>query len=132
MNDTMRSSVTEILRFGLVGLAATAMHYLILRLAVEHLEIPPSLANGMAFLCALSVTYLGQSLWVFQKHSQHSVGQMLRFAISLVFGFFANIGIMAVSVNAFGLSYQNGFLLSLLLVPALSFMINRFWVFNAS
>lgn len=128
----MRPSVTEILRFGVVGLAATAMHYVILRLVVEELAIPPSFANGLAFLCALCVTYLGQSLWVFRKRSQHGAAQMLRFTVSLLFGLFANMGIMALSVHGLGLNYQDGFLLSLFLVPALSFMVNRFWVFNSS
>lgn len=128
----MRPSATEILRFGVVGLAATAIHYAILRLAVDTLEIPPSLANGSAFLCAVCVTYLGQSLWVFRRHSQHGAAQMLRFIVSLGFGFFANVAIMALSVHALGLEYQNGFLLSLFLVPVLSFVINRFWVFNTS
>lgn len=124
--------MTEILRFGAVGLAATATHYLILRLAVEQLEIPPSPANGMAFLCALCVTYLGQSLWVFQERSRHGTGQMLRFTVSLGLGFLANMGVMAVSVHGLGLEYQGGFLLGLFLVPALSFVLNRFWVFNGS
>jgi putative flippase GtrA len=122
----------EIIRFGVVGLTATAMHYLTLILMVELLAIPPTLANGLAFLCALFITYLGQSLWVFQERSQHSITQMLRFTVSLGVGLLSNMAIMAVSMHALGLGYQNGFLLSLLLVPVLSFMINRFWVFNSS
>lgn len=127
----MRSSVTEILRFGIVGLTATAVHFLILTLAVEKLSIPPSPANGMAFLCALFVTYLGQSLWVFSERSRHSAAQMLRFMISLGVGLFTNIGIMALSVHGLGLGYQTGFILGLVLVPALSFPINRLWVFKS-
>lgn len=128
----MRPSVTEILRFGIVGLAATAMHYFTLILMVELFAISPTLANGLAFLFALCITYLGQSLWVFQERSQHNISQMLRFIVSLGFGLLSNMVIMAVSMHALGMGYQNGFLLSLLLVPALSFMINRLWVFNSS
>lgn len=128
----MRPSATEILRFGIVGLAATATHYVILRLAVETLAVPPTPANGLAFLCALSVTYLGQSLWVFQERSQHGTAQMLRFTVSILIGLSANMAIMALSVHALGLTYQGGFLLGLFLVPILSFVVNRFWVFNGS
>lgn len=128
----MRPSVMEILRFGMVGLAATAAHYAILRLAVEKLAIPPTLANGSAFLCALCVTYLGQSLWVFHERSRHGPAQMLRFSVSILFGLFANMAIMALSVHALDLTYQGGFLLGVFLVPVLSFVINRFWVFNGS
>lgn len=128
----MRPSATEILRFGIVGLAATATHYVILRLAVETLAVPPTPANGLAFLCALSVTYLGQSLWVFQERSRHGTAQMLRFTVSILIGLFANMAIMALSVHALGLTYQGGFLLGLFLVPILSFVVNRLWVFNGS
>lgn len=40
------------------------------------------------------------------------------------------MAIMAISVHAFKLDYQTGFLLALILVPMLSFMINRSWVFR--
>lgn len=126
----MRRSMTELLRFGAVGLAATAVHLAVLALAVEQLGVPPSPANGAAFICAVSVTYLGQSLWVFSGRSRHGAGQLLRFAASLVLGFLTNVGIMAFSLHVLDLPYQFGFLLGLVLVPGLSFLVNRFWVFN--
>ena len=126
----MPQPMTEILRFGAVGLAATAVHWAILSLAVETFGMPPSLANGTAFVCAAFVTYLGQSLWVFTARSRHGTMQVLRFAMSLVFGFAANVAIMAISVHVLDLPYQVGFLLTLVVVPALSFLVNRFWVFN--
>lgn len=124
------NSFIEVTRFGIVGLAATAMHYLVLTVLVELVRIPPTPANGLAFLCALGITYLGQSLRVFRKRSQHGVSQVLRFIVSLAVGLLSNMAIMAISVHAFKLDYQTGFLLALIFVPMLSFMINRSWVFR--
>ncbi len=126
----MVGSVKEIGRFGVVGVGATLVHFAVLTLAVEQTRIPPSLANGLAFLCALSVTYLGQSLWVFRHRSRHGADQLARFGVSLGIGMLANVAIMAVSVHALGLGYRVGFVLGLILVPALSFVINRYWVFR--
>lgn len=120
----------EVLRFGTVGLAATGVHWIVLSLVVEAFGISPSPANGLAFLCAVSVTYLGQSLWVFSARSRHNAMQVLRFTFSLALGFVANVGIMALTIHVLGLPYQTGFLLGLVVVPALSFLVNRFWVFN--
>jgi putative flippase GtrA len=120
----------ELLRFGAVGLAATAVHFALLTLLVEAAGLPPPAANGAAFLGALGVTYLGQSLWVFPGRSRHGPRQMLRFAASLAIGFGANVAIMALSVQVLGLGYRAGFVLAVLLVPALSFVVNRFWVFD--
>lgn len=120
----------EFLRFGTVGLAATGIHWIVLSLVVETFGILTSLANGLAFLCAASVTYLGQSLWVFSARSHHNAMQVLRFTLSLAIGFVANVCIMALTIHVLGLPYQAGFLLGIIVVPALSFLINRFWVFN--
>ncbi|MTE01767.1 GtrA family protein [Paracoccus sp. YIM 132242] len=122
--------MTEIMRFGIVGLVATAVHFAILTLGVEHLSIPATPANGLAFLCALSITYLGQSLWVFHERSRHGPAQMMRFAVSLAIGLLANMAAMAACVHVLGLGYRAGFVLGLVVVPALSFVINRFWVFR--
>lgn len=126
----MRPVLGQLSRFAVVGLAATAVHFLVLVIAVEAGSVPPAPANGLAFLVALSVTYLGQSRWVFHDRSKHGTAQMLRFAVSLVIGLIANMVTMAVSVQLLGLSYQTGFVLGVLLVPALSFVINRTWVFR--
>lgn len=122
--------MAELMRFGIVGLVATAVHFAILTLGVEHLSMPPTPANGLAFLCALSITYLGQSLWVFPERSRHGPAQMMRFAVSLGIGLLANMATMAAAVHVLGLGYQTGFVLGLVMVPALSFVINRFWVFK--
>lgn len=126
----MRPVMTELSRFAVVGITATAVHFAVLVLAVEQLSVAPAPANGIAFLVALSVTYLGQSLWVFHDRSRHGTAQMLRFAVSLAIGLAANMATMAVSVQVLGLGYQTGFVLGVVLVPALSFVINRFWVFR--
>jgi putative flippase GtrA len=122
----------ELLRFGLIGLAATGLHFALLTLLVERGGLPPPTANGVAFLGALTVTYLGQSLWVFPGRSRHSPRQMLRFALSLVLGLAANMAIMALCTQVLGFDYRTGFIIGVATVPALSFTINRSWVFAAT
>lgn len=128
--NKVRIATAEIARFGLVGIIATAVHFSVLTLAVERFSIPPSTANGVAFLCALSISYLGQSRWVFHIRSRHGTVQVLRFSISLGIGFLANILVMAYSIRVLSLSYKVGFLISLIVVPLLSFFINKLWVFK--
>ncbi|QIR87021.1 GtrA family protein [Paracoccus sp. AK26] len=67
--------------------------------------------------------------WRSYRGSQHAL-QFVRFIVSLAVGLLSNMAIMAISVHAFKLDYQTGFLLALILVPMLSFMINRSWVFR--
>lgn len=119
----------EVLRFGLVGVAATLTHLGMLRLGVERFAIPPVPANGLAFCLAVLVTYLGQSLWVFRQ-PDHSFVRLRRFLASVLAGLLANMAIMALTVGVFGLDYLVGFVSGLIIVPVSTFFLNKFWVFR--
>lgn len=126
----MRRRLGELFRFGIVGALATLTHFMVLVALVEHVYMQPTLANGAAFLCAVSVTYLGQSVWVFSGHGSINLVKLLRFSVSLAIGFAVNISIMALATEILGLGYRIGFLIACLLVPMLSFIINKLWVFR--
>ena len=119
----------EILRFGVVGLIATATHFLVLWLSIEMAGAPKALANGLAFLVALSVTYLGQSRWVFRA-ARRNATRALRFIVTAVGGFIANVVIMAFAIGPLGWSYRAGFVAAVCIVPALSYLASRHWVFR--
>lgn len=123
-------SLHEILRFVLVGGMATLVHFTVLSLAVERGDLDPALANGAAFLSAVGVTFLGQSLWVFRGHGRLSLPKILRFAISLAAGFATNVTIMAVATRILNLDYRVGFLAGLVVATGLGFVLNKFWVFG--
>ena len=124
-----RAPSGQLLRFGVVGIAATLVHLGTLRLGVERAGIPPAIANGIAFSAAVGVTYLGQALWVFRR-SDHSLARFRRFAVSVLGGLLANVGIMAFAVQVLGLHYLVGFVAALTLVPAGTFVVNKLWVFS--
>ena len=77
----------------------------------------------------MAVTYLGQSLWVFREF-RHSLARLRKFLVSVFAGLLANIGIMALAVQVFGLNYLVGFAAALVIVPITTFLINKFWVFR--
>lgn len=128
----MGPRLREIARFGIVGVLATLTHFVMLYLLVERAGLVPSLANGAAFLCAVAVTWLGQSRWVFAGHGTTSPAKLLRFAVSLAVGLMANVAIMAIVTEGLGLGYRVGFLIACLVVPALSFVMNKLWVFRSA
>ena len=119
----------QLLRFGVVGVAATLVHLSTLWLGVEQGGLPPAIANGIAFGAAVSVTYFGQALWVFRRFD-HNLYRLRRFAVSVVGGLLANVGIMAFAVQLLGLHYLFGFATALVVVPAISFFVSKFWVFS--
>ncbi|MGB3146839.1 MAG: GtrA family protein [Paracoccaceae bacterium] len=118
----------EIIKFAVVGVTATLVHYGILSAGVDGVGISPVLMNGIAFSVAVLVTYFGQSYWVFQVR-RRSAAQLGRFGVSVIAGLIGNMAIMAIAVNGFGLPYHYGFIAGLIIVPATTFLINKFWVF---
>lgn len=125
-----RLPVGEVLRFGVVGICATLVHFATLTLAVEAAGVPAALANGLAFCTAVGVTYLGQSYWVFRA-PDHSLVRMQKFLLTAVGGLLANVAVMGLVVNGLGLHYRVGFVTALVLVPAATFVVNKLWVFRA-
>lgn len=119
----------EVLRFAITGIAATLTHFTVLTLGVEAGGLGPVPANGLAFACAVCVTYLGQALWVFRV-AGHSLVQVQKFLVSAGAGFAANIGLMALITGPLGLHYLAGFAAVTLLVPLGTFLANKFWVFT--
>lgn len=126
----MQARQREIARFAVVGVLATLTHFVILYALVEHVGLSPSLANGTAFLCAVCVTWMGQSRWVFAGHGHTSMAKLLRFAVSLTVGLLANVAIMLFVTEGMTLDYRIGFAIVSLVVPVLSFAINKLWVFR--
>ncbi|MCE6957684.1 GtrA family protein [Cereibacter sphaeroides] len=124
------SRYLEVARFVVVGGIATLTHFTALTAAVEYGGISPTLANGIAFLCAVCVTLTGQSFWVFQGHGRLTLTKATRFACSLAMGFLLNLAIMGMSIRIFMLDYRIGFLASVVIVTCVSFTVNKMWVFG--
>lgn len=125
----MTLPVDEILRFGVVGILATLVHLGVLTAGVEQAGVSPVLMNGIAFCLAVGVTYFGQSIWVF-RNRERSTAQFMRFGVSVLAGLFGNMAIMAVAVKLMHQHYVVGFTAALIIVPAATFVLNKFWVFG--
>lgn len=119
----------EVLRFAIVGIIATLTHFFVLTLGVEVVGMDPVPTNGVAFACAVCVTYLGQSLWVFRVRT-HSLRQVQKFLFSAGAGFVANLALMALITGVLDLHYLIGFATVTVIVPLCTFLTNKFWVFK--
>lgn len=118
----------QFIRFALVGVAATLTHALALTVLVETLLVDATLANGLAFVVAVQVTYWGQRLWVFRRAPTDASG-LVRFAVTAAIGLGLNVAIMALAVDGLQLDYRIGFAAALVAVPLVSFILSRKWVF---
>jgi putative flippase GtrA len=123
--------VPEILRYGLNGLAATAVHYSVLVLGFGVLKIPSAgLANLVAAVCGITVSFLGNRIFVFRDVSEGVLHQAARFAAlyALIAAF--HTGILAVWTDVYRLDYSVGFLIATGFQMVSSYFGNKHLVFS--
>ncbi len=116
----------EIVRFGLTGATATLIH-LGVGLGLHYtLGLDAFTANIFAFGCAVLVSYLGNSRYVFPKSSSGS-GAFARFSTVAVLGLCINQGIVFVGVGLWDRPYWQALAVLVSVVPAMMFVLVKFW-----
>lgn len=124
-------TMSQIVRFILVGGAATATHFAVLISLTNGFGVRPWVANGSAFCVALFVTWIGQSVWVFSHKKENLNGvTVARFLVVALTGLSANSGIMFVCERLLENPVIAGFLIATTSVPFLTFILSKFWVFQ--
>lgn len=122
----------QLIKFGLVGLFATVIHASILFFLVEQLGVEPVLASIPAFLTALVISFLINHHWTFVVKEAYR-RYFSRYTAVAVSGLILNITIMYSTVSLMHQSYVVGLLVVVILVPLISFLLQRYWTFsNAS
>ncbi|MEM7521031.1 MAG: GtrA family protein [Pseudomonadota bacterium] len=122
----MRRLIDELLRFGGVGLAATAVHAGVYALALGF--VAPQAANVFGYLCAVCLSFFGHRAITFQGAGA-ARGQLWRFAAASVFGYALNAGFIAVATHILD-APPLGVWFILLVTPAITFVLLKFWVYR--
>lgn len=124
----MRQAATQAFRFAVVGLAATATHVVVALALAEAAGVTPFLANLCAFAVALGVSYAGNHAWTFAATGRHG-RHFPRFVAVAVPALLLNQVIVYVTVERWDLDFRIALVIVVLVVPVLSLILNRFWVF---
>jgi putative flippase GtrA len=120
----IRGVIGDAVRFGAVGLAATAVH-LALAFAARGLGAEVFLANVAGFLSGLAVSLAGHHHFSFQRRAPFRRSAM-RFIPIAVLAFALNNGILATMLSLFGQRFADlSLAVAILAVPALSFVLAR-------
>lgn len=116
------------LRYTVVGLFATAVHYAVLAALVEigRASAGPSAAVG-AVLGAIA-GYAGNRLFTFPSRTTHSQA-LPRFALVAAAVALANAGIVWIGTEPFGLHYLPSQLAATALTLAAGYTLHRAWSF---
>jgi len=116
-------------RFGLVGIAATALHMSLVRLLIETTNTPVLLANLIAFLTAFGISFTGNYVWTFGSTASPKVA-MPRFFLISGSAFAANTLLLAFLTRAGWLSPAVAAVAAAAVIPLVTYSASRLWGFK--
>jgi putative flippase GtrA len=118
--------MTLFLRFALIGVLNTGLHFVLLVLLVEKIGLWPPLANAGAFFGTNLFSYFANSHFSFKVDiSSH---RYVRFLVTSLIGVVIAYGLSSV-VEHFGGHYLLGFVLLIVLMPPINYLLARRLVF---
>lgn len=120
----------QMLIFGIVGIIAAGVHFILVILLVHWLHWLPLVANILAFLIAFQVSYQGHSLWTFSWQTFDQKTALRRFFIVAAGSFGLNEALFALLLHVFDWPYPYALILVLLVVPPLTFIVSKLWAFQ--
>ena len=126
----MISRIVEIARFGVVGLIATGVHFVTLTMLVEIWQVPPiPISSIVGNAAGISVSFVGNRYFVFQKFGNPISWQAPRFFSLYVFAGFIQFIAMSIFTQVFSLDYRISFLFATFVQILISYIGNKKYVF---
>lgn len=122
-------SLTQILRFGMVGGIATGVHLAVFYSLHSGLHVHPTIATTIAFCCAVGLSYGLNRSWTFRASGSHT-RHFPRFAVIALGGLLLNAAIMQLGVEVLGWSPTTCLAIIIIVLPGCSFLLQRHWGFR--
>lgn len=120
----------QLLKFGVVGASAAAVHMLVVILLVQNSSLHPLLANVGAFLTAFIVSYVGHRQWTFEAQDIAHTSTGPKFFLVAVMGFASNEVLFYLFLRFFDWPYYISLFVVLLLVAVFTFVLSKLWAFK--
>jgi putative flippase GtrA len=118
-----------VIRFGLVGIVATAIHILTLYSILSQSTLMPLLANTVAYLAAFGFSFVGNYVWTFRAPG-NPVQAVGKFFIISIFAFSINTIVLAGMLRSNNFSPLITTIFAALIVPTITFFGSRCWGFQ--
>ena len=123
--------ISQLMRFGMVGGAATLTHAGVYYYLVAGKLLTPLLANFAAYAVAFSVSFIGHRHWTFgdarkDRRNNYAIFRFLSVSLS---GLAINSAAVLLLVNLLRLPDWTPLIVIVGMTPIFTFLLNRFWVF---
>lgn len=121
----------RLMRFGIIGLLTTAIHYWGVIALVEWGGMAPLRANVGSFAVAFWSSYFGHRHWTFADRRNKARATFLRFMATAALGFLCNQSLFFLLLTYGKLPYFVALAITVCVVAALTYLVSRIWTFRA-
>jgi putative flippase GtrA len=122
--------LSQLARYVINGLAATAIHYCVLRYELEVLRLPSAgLANFVAALVGISASFVGSRYFVFRQLQEPILRQATKFIMLYAAIACMHAALLFVWSDVWQLDYNAGFVFAIVIQIIGSYFGNRYLVF---
>jgi len=128
VTEQKASLIGQIAKFGIVGVIATTIHILTAYF-VQKTGVAEQLANFAGFLCAATFSFCGNLFFTFRAKGSFR-DYIKRFVVVSGSNYFASAGLIFVLTQKLGFPFEVSLLGMILTIPAISFLVQKLWVFK--
>jgi putative flippase GtrA len=125
-----RAVLSQLLRFLVSGAFVTALGVGVYAFVALVLRWHPQLGNLLAYVVAMATGYVMHSRWSFRGHGERNRGTAVKFIVVSLISLGLNSLWVALITGPLGLSPAWPILPMLFVTPAVTFVLNRQWVFG--
>lgn len=121
----------EFLKFGIVGVINTCIHLAVLFILVNYFSVWYILASFLAFLIAVTNSFIWNTLWTFNKkiHEKTVLRFGKFFSLSAITAL-SNLFFLYLFTEFFGIYYMISQIIAIALTLMINFIGNKFWTYR--
>lgn len=128
MNAQFKTTATQFIRYGMVGLASNAIGYLVY-LLVTHFGAPPKIAMTLLYAVGVTIGFFSNRHFVFSdKGNLHGTG--IRFLCAHLCGYLLNLLLLMVFVDMLGCPHELVQAIAIFVVATFLFITFKLFVFR--
>ena len=125
-----RAILSQLVRFLISGALVTLLGVAVYAIVALVLGWHPQLGNLLAYLVAMATGYVMHSRWSFRDHGERTKSTAVKFVIVSLISLGLNSFWVALITGPLGLGPAWPILPMLFVTPAVTFTLNRYWVFG--
>jgi putative flippase GtrA len=134
LSPERRTILGQLIRFGLVGGFVTGLYAVVYSPLAKFHVVSPQIANFCGYIAAMVTGYVLHSKWSFRGHGSRDnpAGTTFRFFLVSLVSYAMNAGFVFVLTDskALGGPWWWPLIPIVFVTPAITFLLNRYWVFR--